>query len=108
MSVYNAIQQFFDSDPKAASSLVTFVVLLCTTWLARYKIPPTNWVFIVLRAVLGAVFDMIHPAEFKAVARASRKKPLGKKSGAIISPPDGMETPVVVDATVQEKKDGLV
>jgi hypothetical protein len=44
---------------------------------------PSNWLFIVARVIFGAVFDQVHPAEFKKLAAASRKGQLVQQdSGA--------------------------
>ena len=62
------MQQFWDSHQAAISGAITWVVFFVATFVARYKIPPSNWFFQFLRVFLGAVVDAIHPAQFKEVA----------------------------------------
>jgi hypothetical protein len=73
MDINSAIQLFVNNHSEAITAVVTVLVMAITTWVARYKIPPTNWVLIVLRIVLGAVFDQIHPKDFKELASSSNK-----------------------------------
>ena len=105
MAVYNFIQSVFDSNPKLASSMLTFFGLMFTTWLARYKISPTNWVFISLRVFLGAVFDQIHPADFKKLALVSRRARLTEKLEVVSSKLEKAETPTNIEPEKEVKKD---
>jgi len=111
MAIYNFIQQVFDSNPKMASSILTFLGLMFTTWLARYKIAPSNWILIAARVFLGAVFDQIHPAAFKKLALASRKAQLSRKLKVATAKLEKSESPVEVpagsDTTVITEKDVL-
>jgi hypothetical protein len=82
-AINTAIQVYFDNHPKEVTAELTALGLMLTTYLARYHIVPSNWLFIVARVIFGAVFDQVHPAEFKKLAAASRKGQLVQQdSGA--------------------------
>lgn len=72
-AINGAIQYYFDHHPQQVTAELTTLGLMFTTWLARYHIVPSNWLLIALRILFGAVFDQVHPAEFKKLAAASRK-----------------------------------
>jgi hypothetical protein len=64
------------------TGILVWIGGLAGTWIARYKIPPNNWLFQLIRTLLGAVIDQIHPAQFKQMAVQAKETKLEEKAQA--------------------------
>lgn len=72
-------QTFWDTNKVMLTAIITWLVGLCGTWFSRYHISPNIWYLQALRVALGAVFDAIHPKEFKKLAASAREDQLQRK-----------------------------
>lgn len=75
-----APQTFWDVNKVMLTAIITWVVGLGGTWLARYQIPPSNWLLQAIRVFLGAVIDQIHPVQFKQMAVQAKATKLEAKA----------------------------